>query len=74
MTLLLNPFYLYFILVILRTAMLLKLFWYTIVFGFLYVVVYVAWYISSFTSAIYMRMFSFIFNQCFLGVLVNMFV
>ena len=54
--------------------MLLKLFWQTIVFGFLYVVVYVAWYISSFASVTYMRMFSFIFNQCFLGVLVNMFV
>ena len=74
MTLHLNPFYLYFILVILRTAMLLKFFWQTIVFGSLYVVVYVAWYISSFASAIYMRMFSFIFNQYFLGVLVNMFV
>ena len=42
LTLLLNSFYLYFILVILRTAMLLKLFWQIIVFGFLHVVVYVA--------------------------------
>ena len=49
--------------------MLLKFFWQTIVFGFLYVVVYVAWYISSFASV--MHMFSFIFNQCFLEVLVN---
>ena len=51
--------------------MLLKLFWQTIVFGFLYVVIYVAWYISSVASVIYMHMFSFIFTQCFLGVLVN---
>ena len=55
MTLLLNSFYLYFILVILRTAMLLKLFWQTIVFGFLHVVVYVAWYISSVASVIYIH-------------------
>ena len=62
MALLLNSFYLYFIPVILRTAMLLKLFWQTIVFGFMYVVVYVAWYISSSASITYMRMLSFIFN------------
>ena len=54
--------------------MLLKLFWQTIVFGFMYVVASVAWYISSSASVTYMRMLSFIFNQCFLGVLVNMFV
>ena len=65
MTLLLSSLYLYFILVILRTIVVLKLFWQTIVFGFLYVVIYVAWYISSVTSVIYMHMFSFIFNQCF---------
>ena len=61
MALLFDSFYLYFIPVILRTAMLLKLFWQTIAFGFMYVVVYVAWYISSSTSVTYMRMLFFYF-------------
>ena len=53
--------------------MLLKLFWQTIVFGFLYAVVYVAWYITSVASVIYIHayFFLYIFNQCFFGVLVN---
>ena len=52
--------------------MLLKLFWQTIVFGFMYVVASVAWYISSSASVTYMRYaFSFIFSQCFPGVLLN---
>ena len=49
--------------------MLLKLFWQTIVFGFLYAVVYVSWYITSNASVIYIYMhmffFLYIFNQCF---------
>ena len=55
--------------------MLLKLFWQTIVFGFLYAVVYVVWYITSVASVIYIHayvfFFLYIFNQCFFGVLVN---
>ena len=39
----------------------LKLFWQTIVFGFMYVVVYVAWYISSSASVTYMHMLFFYF-------------
>ena len=63
---LLNSFYLYFVSVILRTAIVLKLFWQTIVFGFLYAVVCVAWYITSVASVIYIHTYVFyIFNQCF---------
>ena len=71
MTSLLSSFYLYFIPVILRTAIVLKLFWQTIVFGFLYVVVCVAWYITSVASVIYIHAYVFfffyiyIYNQCF---------
>ena len=41
--------------------MLLKLFWQTIVFGFLHVVVYVAWYISFVASVIYIHAYVFFF-------------
>ena len=70
---LLSSFYLYFIPVILRTTIVLKLFWQTIVFGFLYVVVCVAWYITSVASVIYIHAYVFfffnIFNQCFFRAL-----
>ena len=61
MTPLLNSFYLYFIPVILRTTIVLKLFWQTIVFGFLYVVVCVAWYITSVASVLYIHAYVFFF-------------
>ena len=68
MTPLLNSFYLYFIPVILRTTIVLKLFWQTIVFGFLYAIVCVAWYITSIASVICTHAYVFyIFNQCFWG-------
>ena len=41
--------------------MLLKLFWQTIVFGFLYAVVYVAWYITSVASVIYIHAYVFFY-------------
>ena len=46
--------------------MLLKLFWQTIVFGFLHVVVYVVWYISSVASVIYIHAYVFSFFYIYL--------
>ena len=55
--------------------MLLALFWQTIVFSFLHVVVYVVRYISFVASVIYIHAYAFFFffkfNQCFFGVLAN---